>query len=343
LAFFFIFLKQMSLWSEYEFDASQEVLTRENANRFVLYPIEHQEVWDMYKKALQSQWVPEEIDTDQDMVDWEKLTEQEKKFIRTILAFFAASDGIVAENIVMNFSQEITIPEARNFYAIQNAIEVVHAETYSNLLCLYIKNEEERIKHVRGYRTMPCLQMKANWALKYMNASVPFPIRLAAFAIVEGLFFSGSFCAIFWLKSRGLLPGLTFSNELISRDEGLHCEFACLLFDMIQQRVPQHIVQSMVQEALECEESFIQAALPERLIGMNAEMMAQYLRFIADRILTQLKYEKLFHASNPFPFMTIASLDGKTNFFERKVGEYAKVSKKAEDADSEWYNLQATF
>ncbi len=321
------------------FDPSREELLRENPDRFVIYPIQYPAIWDMYKKALQSQWVPEEIDLDKDLVDWEKLSAGEQQFIKTVLAFFAASDGIVAENIVLNFCKEVTIPEARNFYAVQNAIEVVHAETYSNLLCHYIRDETERLHHVQAHRTMPCIERKASWAMKHMNPDLPFPMRLAAFAIVEGLFFSGSFCAIFWLKNRGLLPGLTFSNELISRDEALHCEFACLLFHMLQQRPSAETVLEMILEAVACEQAFIEAALPDRLVGMNAVKMNQYIRFIADRILVQLGYDKHFQDTNPFPFMTFASLDGKTNFFEKKVGEYAKISDQSDD----WFHDETDF
>ena len=321
---------------DWTFDASKEELLRPNPNRHVLYPIQFPELWAFYKKALASQWVVEEIDMSQDRGDWNKLSADEQHFIKVILAFFASSDGIVSENIVSNFSQEVTVPEARCFYAIQNAIEVVHAETYAKLLEFFIRDEEERITHIHAHRGIPVVERKAQWAMRYMDPTLPFPVRLAAFSVVEGLFFSGSFCALFWLKSRALLKGLTYSNELIARDEGLHCEFACAQYKMLEQRVPEGMIQAMIREAVECEVDFIRYALPRPLLGMNSDAMSKYIEFIADRVLQQLGYSKIYNSENPFSFMSLSNFDGKTNFFERRVGEYSKLATSTED----WFSSE---
>ncbi len=304
---------------------SQDELLRPNDDRFVLFPIKHQEIWNMYKKAEASFWTAEEIDLSTDLRDWsDKLTDNERYFISRVLAFFAASDGIVNENLAINFMREVQIPEARCFYGFQIAIENIHSEVYSLLIDTYVKNAEEKKTLFNAMHLIPCVQKKANWALKWINSDRPFGERLIAFAAVEGIFFSGSFCSIFWLKKRGLMPGLAFSNELISRDEGLHCDFACLLFHMLRNKPSPTVVQQIITEAVECELEFVSDALPVDLIGMNARLMQQYIRFVADRLLLSLGQEKIYNAVNPFDWMELMSLTGKTNFFEKKVGEYAK-------------------
>ena len=310
-----------------------EPILHENNERFVLFPIQHNKIWEMYKQAEASFWTAEEIDLAPDMKDWESLTSNERHFISHVLAFFAASDGIVNENLVINFMQDVTIPEARCFYGFQIAIENIHAETYSLLIDTYIKDEQEKSKMFNAIDTIPCVKKKADWALKWIDDSPSFAHRLIAFAAVEGIFFSGSFCSIFWLKKRGLMPGLSFSNELISRDEGLHCDFACLLYTMLNNKLDVKEVNSIIMEAVEYEKEFVSEALPVSLIGMNAEMMCDYIEFVADRLLVSLGYDKVYNAKNPFPWMEMISLQGKTNFFEKRVAEYQKagVSAKKED------------
>tara|TARA_B110000459_G_scaffold118408_2_gene130617 strand:+ start:27413 stop:28390 length:978 start_codon:yes stop_codon:yes gene_type:complete len=310
-----------------------EPILHENNERFVLFPIQHNKIWEMYKQAEASFWTAEEIDLAPDMKDWESLTSNERHFISHVLAFFAASDGIVNENLVINFMQDVTIPEARCFYGFQIAIENIHAETYSLLIDTYIKDEQEKSKMFNAIDTIPCVKKKADWALKWIDDSPSFAHRLIAFAAVEGIFFSGSFCSIFWLKKRGLMPGLSFSNELISRDEGLHCDFACLLYTMLNNKLDVKEVNSIIMEAVEYEKEFVSEALPVSLIGMNAEMMCDYIEFVADRLLVSLGYDKVYNAKNPFPWMEMISLQGKTNFFEKRVAEYQKagVSGKKED------------
>lgn len=302
-----------------------EPILKENKDRFVLFPIKHDEVWKMYKQHEASFWTAEEIDLGADLRDWNNLSKDEKHFIKHILAFFAASDGIVNENLVLNFMREVQIPEARCFYGFQIAIENIHAETYSLLIDTYIKDPKERTYLFNALETVPCVKKKADWALKWIENAPTFAHRLVAFAAVEGIFFSGSFCSIFWLKKRGLMPGLTFSNELISRDEGLHCDFACLLFSMLQEKPSKEEVTSIITEAVIFEKEFVTDALPVSLIGMNAEMMQQYIEFVADRLLLALGCDKVYNATNPFPFMEMISLQGKTNFFEKRVGEYQKA------------------
>lgn len=303
---------------------TEPLLARTN-DRFVLFPIKHPAIWKMYKQAEASFWTAEEIDLAADLVDYGKLTANERHFITHVLAFFAGSDGIVNENLAANFADEVTVPEARCFYCFQMAIENIHSETYSLLIDTYVRDEAERAKLFSAIDTIPCIGKKAKWALDWIRADAPFAQRLVAFAIVEGVFFSGAFCAIFWLKKRGLMPGLTFSNELISRDEGLHTDFACLLYSMLEHtRLDQDVVHAMMREALAIETEFICDALPVRLIGMNSEQMTTYLQFVADRLLMALGYEKLYDVSNPFDFMEMISLSGKTNFFEKRVGEYQK-------------------
>jgi len=280
----------------------------------------------MYKKAEASFWTAEEIDLHSDFGDWnDRLNDNERHFISHVLAFFAASDGIVNENLASRFMKEVQIPEARCFYGFQLAVENIHSETYSLLIDTYIRDSVERNRLFQAIETVPCVKKKADWALQWINSSTSFAERLIAFAAVEGIFFSGSFCAIFWLRKRGLMPGLTFSNELISRDEGLHCDFACLLYTKLTRRLPQEIVHSIISRAVDCEKEFICDALPVNLIGMNAALMAQYIEFIADRLLYAMGYEKLYRTKNPFDWMEMISLPGKTNFFEKRVAEYQKA------------------
>ncbi|GAB3239269.1 ribonucleotide-diphosphate reductase subunit beta [Hymenobacter seoulensis] len=302
-----------------------EPLLTENPNRFVLFPIQHNDVWQMYKKAEASFWTAEEIDLSQDQKDWENLNDGERHFISHVLAFFAASDGIVNENLAVNFMQEVQMAEARCFYGFQVMMENIHSETYSLLIDTYIKDPKQKDHLFNALETVPCVKKKGEWAIKWIN-SENFTERLIAFAAVEGIFFSGSFCSIFWLKKRGLMPGLTFSNELISRDEGLHCDFACLLYkDHLQNKLPESRVHDIIKDAVQIEQEFVTDALPVNLIGMNAQLMSQYIEFVADRLLDSLGYSKIYGASNPFDFMEMISLQGKTNFFEKRVGEYQKA------------------
>lgn len=301
-----------------------EVLLRENKDRFVILPINYPRVWEMYKKHEASFWTAEEIDLSSDLGDWASLNDGERHFISHVLAFFAASDGIVNENLAVNFMSEVQLPEARCFYGFQIMMENIHSETYALLIDTYIKDVAEKDKLFHAIDTVPAVKRKAEWALRWIqNGS--FAERLVAFAAVEGIFFSGSFCSIFWLKKRGLMPGLTFSNELISRDEGLHCEFACLLYNMLSARLSQDQVFAIISDAVTIEKEFITEALPVDLIGMNARLMQQYIEFVADRWLSELGYPKLYNASNPFDFMEMISLQGKTNFFEKRVGDYQKA------------------
>jgi ribonucleoside-diphosphate reductase beta chain len=303
----------------------EPLLTPTN-DRFVLFPIKHNDLWDMYKKAQASFWTAEEIDLYGDLGDWESLNEQEKHYVSHILAFFSASDGIVNENLALRFYNDVQIPEARSFYGFQIAIENIHAETYGLLIDTYIKDEKQKNYLFHAIDHIPCIKKKADWALRWIYSNENFAERLIAFAAIEGIFFSGSFCSIFWLKKRGLMPGLTFSNELISRDEGLHTDFACLLYrNYINQKPSLERVEQLVREAVELEQEFITEALPVSLIGMNADMMKEYIRFVADRLLVSLGHNEIFGARNPFDWMELISLQGKTNFFERRVSEYQKA------------------
>lgn len=302
-----------------------EPLLAENPNRFVLFPIQHDDIWKMYKKAEASFWTAEEIDLSQDLKDWEHMTDNERHFISHVLAFFAASDGIVNENLAANFLHEVQYPEAKCFYGFQIMMENIHSETYSLLIDTYIRDGQEKNRLFNALETVPCVKRKGEWALRWIQ-STNFAERLVAFAAVEGIFFSGSFCSIFWLKKRGLMPGLSFSNELISRDEGLHCDFACLLYARhLQQKLPKERVYEIITDAVSIEQEFVTDALPVNLIGMNASLMKQYIEFVADRLLVELGCEKVYNASNPFDFMEMISLQGKTNFFEKRVGEYQKA------------------
>lgn len=302
-----------------------EPMLMEDKGRFVVFPIKHNDIWDMYKKAEASFWTAEEIDLASDAKDWEKLNNKEKHFVCHVLAFFAASDGIVNENLAMNFSSEIQFAEARCFYGFQIMIENIHSEVYSLLIDTYIKDVTEKTRLLTAIETVPCVQTKASWAMKWMNKNnSSFAERLVGFAAVEGIFFSGSFCAIFWLKKRGLMPGLCFSNELISRDEGMHCDFACLLFSKLVNKLPEERVREIIDGAVQIETLFISEALPVELIGMNSKLMSQYIQFCADRLLVALGYSKYYNVLNPFDWMDMISLQGKTNFFEKRVSEYAK-------------------
>lgn len=303
---------------------STEPILQENKDRFVLFPIKHNDIWEMYKKAEASFWTAEEIDLSSDQNDWTaKLNDDERHFIKHVLAFFAASDGIVNENLAVNFMNEVQYPEARCFYGYQIMIENIHSETYSLLIDTYIKDPQEKDKLFHAIETIPAVKHKAEWALKWISNG-GFAERLIAFAAVEGIFFSGSFCSIFWLKKRGLMPGLTFSNELISRDEGLHCDFACLLYSQLVNQLPKEKVSQIITDAVTIEKEFVTESLPVRLIGMNADMMCQYIEFVADRLLVALGCAKVYNATNPFDFMELISLQGKTNFFEKRVAEYQK-------------------
>lgn len=307
-------------------EKAEEPILMEQSQRFCMFPIKYPQLWEMYKKAVASFWTVEEVDLSLDVQQWEQLFQSEKHFICHILAFFAASDGIVLENLAARFLNDVQIPEARAFYGFQIAIENVHSEMYSLLLETYIKDSREKNKLFNAIDNIPCVAKKAKWALNWIQSSHSFAERLLAFACVEGIFFSGSFCAIFWLKKRGLMPGLTFSNELISRDEGLHCDFACLLYSLLQKKVQWQIVHQIIHEAVDIEIEFVCDALPCALIGMNATLMSQYIKFVADRLLVALGYQKDYNVVNPFDWMEFISLQGKANFFERRVGDYQKAS-----------------
>lgn len=304
----------------------KEKILQENPGRFVLFPIEHHDIWKLYKQQEACFWTAEEIDLAQDINDWDnKLNEDEQHFVKHVLAFFAASDGIVNENLALNFVNEVQYTEAKMFYGFQIMMENIHSETYSLLIDTYIKDKEEQNRLFNAIETVPAIKRKAEWAIKWINSD-SFVERLVAFAAVEGIFFSGSFCSIFWLKKRGLMPGLTFSNELISRDEGMHCDFACHLYNNhIQKKLTQSKIKEIICGALEIEKKFILEALPVRLIGMNSDLMAQYLEFVTDRLLVSLGVPKVYNSNNPFDFMENIAIQGKTNFFEKRVAEYQKA------------------
>jgi len=305
-----------------------EPLLTPDDNRFVMFPIKYNDIWDMYKKQVECFWRPEEIDLTKDLTHWDALNTDERYFISLILAFFAASDGIVLENLAQRFMSDVQVSEARAFYGFQIAMENIHSETYSLLIETYIKEKEEKHKLFNAIENFPCIKKKSDWAQKWIRDNrSSFATRLVAFACVEGIFFSGAFCSIFWLKKRGLMPGLTFSNELISRDEALHCEFAVLLYSKLVKKIDKARIHEIIKEAVEIESEFICEALPCRLIGMNSLMMTQYIQFVADRLCVQLGYKKIYNVLNPFDWMELISLEGKTNFFERKVGEYALANK----------------
>ena len=310
-----------------------EPLLAPDDNRFVTFPIKYNDIWDMYKKQVDCFWRAEEIDLTKDLAYWETLEQGEKHFVSMILAFFAASDGIVLENLASRFMSDVQVSEARAFYGFQIAMENIHSETYSLLIETYIKDKEEKFKLFNAIENFPCIKKKSDWAQKWIHDNrSSFATRLVAFACVEGIFFSGAFCSIYWLKKRGLMPGLTFSNELISRDEALHCEFAVLLYSKLVKKIDKSRIHEIIKEAVEIETEFICQALPCKLIGMNSELMTQYIKFVADRLVVQLGYKKIYNAANPFDFMELISLEGKTNFFERKVSEYSLANKQTENA-----------
>ena len=324
----------------------KEPLLSENENRFVLYPIEHQDIWEFYKKEEASFWTAEEIDLAPDLEDWQnKLTSNEQHFIKHVLAFFAASDGIVNENLAENFLSQVQYTEAKFFYGYQIMMENIHSETYSLLIDTYISEEKEKAELFNALDTLDCVKKKAEWAFRWIDNG-SFIECLVAFAAVEGIFFSGSFAAIFWLRERGVMPGLCFANDLIARDEGLHCDFACMLYNNhIVNKLSVEQVTKIITDAVEIEKEFIIDALPVRLIGMNSELMAQYLEFVSDRLLVALNCPKIFNVSNPFPFMERISIQGKTNFFEKRVGDYqrAGVMKSKNGEDDSTFTKDASF
>jgi ribonucleoside-diphosphate reductase subunit M2 len=310
-----------------------EPLLEENPNRYVLFPIKHHDVWEMYKKMFDCMWRAEEIDLSKDLVHWERLSENEQHFVKMILAFFSSSDGIVLENLGMRFLSEVQIPEARAAYGFQLMMENVHSETYSLLIDTYIKDDAEKKKLFEAIDHFPCIKKKADWAIKWIqDKRSSFAARLVAFACVEGIFFSGAFCSIYWLKKRGLMPGLTFSNELISRDEGMHTDLAVMLFNKLNKKLNKTKIKEIIKEAVTIEKEFICEALPCKLIGMNSKLMSQYIEFVADRLLVQLGCTKEYKSANPFDFMEMISLEGKTNFFEKKVSDYSLVSDRKDDS-----------
>ena len=321
-----------------------EQILKENKDRFVIFPIKHHDLWEWYKKCEASFWTAEEIDLHQDLTDWKtKLNDDERYFIKHILAFFAASDGIVNENLAENFVNEVQYSEAKFFYGFQIMMENIHSETYSLLIDTYVKDDAEKDKLFNAIETFPAIKKKADWALKWIESD-SFAERLIAFAGVEGIFFSGAFCSIFWLKKRGLMPGLTFSNELISRDEGVHCDYAVHLHNNhLVNKVPKERITEILTDALEIEKEFITESLPVSLIGMNAKLMTQYLEFVTDRLLVELNCDKVYNSTNPFEFMDMISLQGKTNFFEKRVSEYQKAGVLNNDTRSEEISFDEDF
>ncbi len=337
---------KINLWDNpIIFDESQEPLLKENKRRFVIFPIQHDDLWEFYKMAEASFWTAEEIDLSQDIDDWEnKLTDDEKHFISYVLAFFAASDGIVNENLAVNFMKEVQYPEARAIYGFQIMIENIHSEVYSLLIDTYIKDTQEQEKLFNAIETIPSVMKKGKWALKWIK-SPSFHERIVAYAAVEGIMFSGSFAALFWLKKRGLMPGLTFSNELISRDEGIHTDTACMLYNNhLVNKLPEERVREIIMSAVEFEYEFVTEAIPVSMIGMNAKYMKQYIEFVADRLMLELGYNKIYNSENPFDFMDMISLQGKTNFFEKRVAEYQKAGvKNSSNEENKKFSLDEDF
>ena len=324
---------------------NSEKLLSEEENRYVIFPIKHEPFWNMYKKAFANFWTPEELDLIKDIKDYnEQLNDKERYFINNILAFFAASDGIVNENLVEKFCQEVKILEAKFFYGFQIMIENVHSETYSLLIDTFIKDNEKKTHLFNAIETIPSVKKKADWALKWINDTTPFALRIIGFAAVEGIFFSGAFCSIFWLKKRGLMPGLCTSNELISRDEGMHTEFAVLMYHNLANKPSEEQVQEIIKEAVVAEKEFITESLPCALIGMNNTLMSQYIEYVADRLLLMLGLQKVYNVTNPFDWMEMISVQGKTNFFEKRVGEYSNVSNpNADNTGSDVFELDEDF
>ena len=325
-------------------DSSNELLLSEEEKRYVIFPIKQDVVWDMYKKAVANFWTPEEIDLEKDLTDYQNLTDDEQHFINMVLAFFAASDGIVNENLGERFYNEVQIAEAKFFYGFQIAMENIHSETYSLLIDTYIKDLEKKSHLLNAIETIPSIKKKADWALKWIDDDdSDFGTRVIAFAAVEGIFFSGAFCSIFWLKKRGLMPGLCFSNELISRDEGLHTEFAVLMYSMLNDKPDEDTVKAIIKEAVSIEKEFITESLPCSLIGMNKNLMSDYIEYVADRLLMMFKIEPVYNTHNPFEWMELISVQGKTNFFEKRVGEYANKANPNKDAEVSEFSMDADF
>jgi ribonucleotide reductase beta subunit family protein with ferritin-like domain len=319
----------------------QEPLLLEDESRYVMFPLKHDDIWSMYKKQIDCFWRVEEVDLSKDYMDWKNLNDDEKYFVKHILAFFAASDGIVIENLGMRFMSEVQVSEARAFYGFQIAMENIHSEMYSQLIDTYVKDKMEKNELFNAIENYPCIKKKADWSIKWINDKrSSFATRLVAFACVEGIFFSGAFCSIYWLKKRGVMPGLTFSNELISRDEALHTEFAILLYNKLVKKLSKKKITEIIKEAVEIEKEFICEALPCRLISMNSDLMKQYIEFVADRLSMQLGCEKIYGVTNPFDFMEMISVEGKTNFFEKRVGEYALANKERHEGD---FDLDCVF
>ena len=319
----------------------QEPILLEDESRYVMFPLKHDDIWSMYKKQVDCFWRVEEVDLSKDYMDWKNLNEDEKYFVKHILAFFAASDGIVLENLGMRFMSEVQISEARAFYGFQIAMENIHSEMYSQLIDTYVKDKVEKNELFNAIENYPCIKKKAEWAIKWINDKrSSFATRLVAFACVEGIFFSGAFCSIYWLKKRGIMPGLTFSNELISRDEALHTEFAILLYNKLVKKLKKKKITEIIKEAVDIEKEFICEALPCRLISMNSDLMKQYIEFVADRLSMQLGCDKIYGVNNPFDFMEMISVEGKTNFFEKRVGEYALANKERNESD---FDLDCVF
>jgi len=321
-----------------------EEILKPNPKRFVLFPIKYKKVWEFYKKEISAIWTSEEMDLHYDIVDWEfKLNNNERFYIKHVLAYFVSSDFLITENLAQNFMNEIQIPEIRCFYGFQIAMENIHSETYSILIDTFIKNETEKDRLFNAIETIPCIKKKADWALKWINGNQSFAERLVAFSAIEGIFFSGAFCSIFWLKKRGLMPGLCFSNELISRDEGMHTDFACLLYSMLQNKLSQERIYEIIKEAVEHEQEFVTDALPVGLIGMNSKLMSEYIEFCADRLIYALGYKKLYNTANSFEWMELISLQGKTNFFERRTGDYQRSGIVNDDKADHIFTTKADF
>jgi ribonucleotide reductase beta subunit family protein with ferritin-like domain len=325
-----------------EVEKKDPLLTK-SEERFVLFPLRYQQIWDMYKKHMAVFWTAEEIDLGADLTDWAKLTDNERHFLSHVLAFFSTSDGIVNENLAMRFMNDVQVPEARTFYGFQIAMENIHAETYALLIDTYIKEPKEKHRLFHAMTELPCVEKKAQWAMTLIRSNDSFAERLVAFAAIEGIFFSGSFCAIFWMKKRGLMPGLCTSNEFISRDEGLHCEFACLMHSLLEDKASHARITQIITEAVEIEKEFITVALPVALIGINAKLMTQYIEFVADYWLQKLGAPIHYHSTNPFDWMELISLEGKTNFFEKRVSEYQRPGILSQGTDSHNFTLDAEF
>ena len=320
-----------------------EQILKPDDNRYVMFPIEHNDIWQMYKRQVDCFWRAEEVDLSKDLKDWEKLGDDEKKFIKMVLAFFAASDGVVLENLAVRFMGDVQVSEARAFYGFQVAMENIHSEMYSLLIDTYIQDSAEKTKLFEATQNYPCIAKKADWAKKWLNDNrSSFGARLVAFAAIEGIFFSSSFASIYWIKKRGLMPGLTFSNELISRDEALHTEFAVLLYSKLSKKLNKKRIYEIIQEAVEIEKEFITESIPCRMIGMNSKLMCQYIEFVADRLILQLGYDKVYNSANPFDFMELISIESKVNFFERTNAEYA-LANKEKPGDGSIFNMEAVF